>query len=67
MGMAGRARCPAAEQRERLAHLMARWHAARDSAASLPAGEQAELDALVDAELRASGDRAASAAQQVEP
>jgi hypothetical protein len=49
-----------ARQQERLAELMARWRAPRDARSSLPPAEQAELDALVEAELRASGERAAS-------
>ncbi len=43
-----------AEQQNRLQELMARWRRARDRGQSLPREEQAELDALVDAELRAS-------------
>jgi hypothetical protein len=49
-----------AQQHQRLAEPMARWRAARDAGTSLPPSEQAELDALVDAEVRASGDRAAA-------
>jgi hypothetical protein len=49
-----------AEQQERLKELMARWRAARDAGAALPPDEQAELDALVDAELRAATARAAA-------
>ena len=48
------------QQQHRLAELMARWRVARDAGSSLPASEQAELDALVDAEVRASGQRAAA-------
>jgi hypothetical protein len=48
-----------AEQRDRLAGLMARWRAARDGGTHLPPDEQAELDALVEAEVRAAGERAA--------
>lgn len=48
-----------AEQRDRLAALMARWRAARDSGTPLPPDEQAELDSLVEAEVRAAGERAA--------
>jgi hypothetical protein len=46
-----------AEQQERLGELMARWRAARDASISLSADEQAELDALVDAEMRAATER----------
>jgi hypothetical protein len=48
-----------AEQRDRLAVLMTRWRAARDAGVALPPDEQAELDALVEAEVRAAGERAA--------
>ncbi len=56
-----------AEERERLAVLMARWRAARDIGASLSPAEQAELDALVEAETRAAGARATSIAESLEP
>ena len=49
-----------AQQQQRLAELMARWRAARNAGTSLPPSEQAELDALVDVEVRASGERAAA-------
>ena len=49
-----------AEQRQRLEHLMARWHAARDAGTPLPPDEQAELERLVDAELSATTQRAAA-------
>ena len=48
-----------AQQQQRLSELMARWRAVRDVGDSLPPAEQAELDALVDAEVRASGQLAA--------
>ena len=47
-------------QRQRLGELMARWRAARDAGGAQPPAEQAELDALADAELRASADRTAA-------
>jgi hypothetical protein len=50
-----------AEQQQRLSQLMVRWRAARDAGSSLPTSEQAELDALAEAEVRASGERAAAA------
>ena len=50
-----------AQQQQRLGQLIGRWRAARDSENSLPASEQAELNALVDAEVQASGARAAAA------
>ena len=49
----------AAEQ-ERLQQLMVRWRAAREAGASLALTEQAELDALVNAEVQAAGKRAAA-------
>jgi hypothetical protein len=45
------------EQQRRLVNLMARWRHARDSGASLSA-DQAELDLLVEEELRAAAKRA---------
>ena len=48
------------EQQQRLEELMARWRAAQDAASSLSAQEQAELDTLVDAEVRAAAQRAAA-------
>jgi hypothetical protein len=47
-----------ARQQQRLSELMSRWRAARDQGQALPSEEQAELDTLVEAELRASADRA---------
>jgi hypothetical protein len=49
-----------AEQQQRLHELMTRWRAARDAGGQLPPEEQAELDALVEAELRAAAARAAA-------
>jgi hypothetical protein len=54
-----------AEQQSRLQELMARWRKARDSGQSLPPDEQAELDALVAAELHASTARAKSLLQEL--
>ena len=51
------------QQQLRLAELMGRWRASRDSGGPWPAEEQSELDALVDAELQASGQRAAEIAR----
>ncbi len=56
-----------AEQQDRLRELMARWRAARDAQTSLPPEEQAELDALVEAELRAATARAAALARELTP
>lgn len=50
-----------AQQQQRLSQLMEQWRAARDAGTSLSATEQAELDELVDAEVEASGKRAAAA------
>jgi hypothetical protein len=50
------------DQQERLAALMERWRGARDRGGVLPAEEQAELDALVEAELTAAAQRAAALA-----
>jgi hypothetical protein len=50
------------QQQERLAELMAQWRAARDSATPFAAALQCELESLVDAELKAAGDRAAEIA-----
>jgi len=44
-------------QQQRLAELMKHWRIARDKGETLPVGEQSELDALVETELRASADR----------
>jgi len=56
-----------AEQQQRLAELMARWRAARDGGPALTPEERTELDALAQAELRASGARAAALAQRLTP
>jgi FAD synthase len=49
-----------AEQQRRLSQLMQRWQSARDMGTSLLAAEQVELSELVDAEVEASGKRAAA-------
>jgi DNA-binding IclR family transcriptional regulator len=49
------------EQQERLETLMQRWRTARDTGKSLSSEEEAELKQLVDAEVQASGQRAAAA------
>lgn len=46
------------EQQARLQELMRRWRQARDGGAALTSEEQRELDELVDAEVRAAGERA---------
>jgi hypothetical protein len=50
-----------AAQQRRLAELMTRWRAARDGGGTLPAAEQAELDNLIELEIRASAERANAA------
>jgi hypothetical protein len=56
-----------AEQQQRLAELMTRWRAARDSGTPFPPEEQAELDSLVEVELRAALQRSADLARQLLP
>jgi len=56
-----------AEQRQRLAELMARWRAARDTGAPFAPEEHAELEALVRAELEAAARRSAALARQLSP
>ena len=48
------------QQQERLRGLIARWRAAREAGCLLPPAELAELEALVDAEVQATGRRAAA-------
>jgi hypothetical protein len=47
-----------AAQQQRLEHLMTRWRTVRDQSQALSPGEQAELAALVEAELSAATLRA---------
>jgi hypothetical protein len=54
-----------ADQQQRLAELMDRWRAARDAGTTLAPEEQAELDALVETELRAATDRSAALVRQL--
>ncbi len=54
-----------AAQQQRLSELMEQWRAAHDQDQSLPSERQAELDALVEAELSASADRAAALAAEL--
>jgi hypothetical protein len=56
-----------AEQQQRLAELLTRWRTARDTGTSLPPQEQAELDSLVEAELRAATVRSADLVRQLPP
>jgi hypothetical protein len=53
------------QQRDRLSELMSRWRDARDSDRQLPPDEQAELDALVQAEMEASAKRAEAIALEL--
>lgn len=55
-----------AEQQKRLHELMGRWRAARDGGLALPALEQAELDALVEDELRAASERTVALLREIE-
>jgi hypothetical protein len=48
------------EQQQRLADLMGRWRSAKEIGRNLPVEEQAELERLVDAELKGSAARAAA-------
>lgn len=54
-----------AAQQQRLAELMDRWRSARDSGTALPPQEQAELETLVEAELRAATERSAALIRQL--
>ena len=53
-----------AAQQQRMAELMDRWRKARDQGGALPADEQTELQALVEAELHGSANRAAALADE---
>ena len=53
-----------AEQQERLSELMNLWRSARDQGQELPPEQQAELDSLVEIELRAATARTAALMQQ---
>ncbi|MBW4614622.1 MAG: hypothetical protein KME21_15365 [Desmonostoc vinosum HA7617-LM4] len=52
-----------AQQQERLSELMRLWRLARDQGQELPPEQQAELDNLVEAELKAATDRTAALMQ----
>jgi hypothetical protein len=54
-----------APQQARLNELMARWRAARAAGAALAPVEQSELNDLVDAEVRAAGERTAAVLQEL--
>ena len=53
-----------AEQVERLGELKSRWHATREVGKQLPPSEQAEFEALVEAELVGAGQRAEAIAER---
>jgi hypothetical protein len=53
------------EQQQRLSKLMNLWRTARDQGQSLPLEQQAELDSLVEAELKAATARTAALVQQL--
>lgn len=53
-----------AAQQRRMAELMSQWRVARDQGEVLPPDEQGELDALIEAELAASANRAAMLADK---
>jgi type IV pilus biogenesis protein CpaD/CtpE len=55
------------EQRQRLEELMTRWRAARDAGETLPAQDQAELERLVDEEVRAAAERATALRHELAP
>jgi hypothetical protein len=54
-----------AVQQQRLAELMELWRAVRDRGETLRDDQQAELEALTEAELRAATDRAAALADEL--
>jgi hypothetical protein len=56
-----------AQQQQRLEELMTRWRTARDAQTTLSAEEQAELDALVEAELQAATERTAALVRALAP
>jgi hypothetical protein len=51
----------------RLSELMEKWQNARDGKGAMLPSESEELELLVDAELRAAGERAARMLKTVEP
>jgi hypothetical protein len=56
-----------ADQQARLTVLMTSWRQARDTGSSLSVNEQAELDALVAAELDGAGKRATALLRELSP
>ena len=53
-------------QQRRLEELMSRWRQLLNEGTSLPEGEQAELESLVEAELVAARDRAKAAIREIQ-
>lgn len=56
-----------AEQQQRLSELLARWRLTNDSGEPLAANEQVELEQLIEVELLAAGQRAATLAHEAKP
>jgi hypothetical protein len=56
-----------AEQREQLEELMALWRTARDAGTQLPPERQAELEALVEAQLEGAALRAEALLDNLKP
>ncbi len=54
-----------AEQQKRLSDLMSLWRTARDEGQTLPPEQRAELDSLVEAELKAATARTAALVEQL--
>jgi len=54
-----------AQQQQRLSDLMNLWRTARDEGQTLPLEQQAELNSLVEAELKAATARTAALVQQL--
>ncbi len=54
-----------AEKQQRSSELMNLWRTARDEGPTLPPEQQAELDSLVEAELKAATARTAALVQQL--
>jgi hypothetical protein len=54
-------------EQQRLSKLINRWRTARDQGQTLPPEQQAELDSLVEAELKAATARTAALIQQLNP
>ncbi len=55
------------EQRQRIEQLMERWRSARDAGTTLSASDQAELEGLIDAEVKAATERAKALHRELAP